>query len=536
MKAVRRPIASKMTFIDRVVTYLNPTAGLRRIWARTALGGMSSGLGPRRIGAGTGGTMSNKTVVGRNKISAALERETLAKRSQDVAVNDPHAASLVDSLPVNTVGTGLVPQSMPNRSVLDISDEEARAFQRSAEWIWKRWERRCDIGQRMTFGQMQYVCFRSTVINGEFLVLPVMKQRPRAPLSLGLQLVDPLRLRDPLDRSMDDSVRDGVELGTAGEARAYWVADPSDGLIPDVSSANFRRIPAWRGHRPQILHSYFVRDPEQVRGESWLSPILKCFYDLGDYLDYELVGAIIAASFAVFVETGVDSDPLSFAEAAATPNDRHNGGVRRIEEIEPGGVYYGQTGQKPHILKNERPAQSFDGFLSRVLRAAGAAVGVPYEVLAKDFSRTNYSSARAALLEFWRAVVVWQGWLRDGLCRPVWDMVLEEAYLRGELQLPPSAPGFYEAMDAWCESTWLPPRRGHVDPVKEMEGLERQHHLGVASLSDIAAELGRDVEAVAEQIARERDYFKSRGLIYPSEESGRSAARDSKDDEVTQHA
>jgi hypothetical protein len=44
-------------------------------------------------------------------------------------------------------------------------------------------------------------------------------------------------------------------------------------------------------------------EQDQVRGVSILAPAMKFFRDLNDYLDYELVGAIVAASFPVFIET-----------------------------------------------------------------------------------------------------------------------------------------------------------------------------------------------------------------------------------------
>ena len=40
--------------------------------------------------------------------------------------------------------------------------------------------------------------------------------------------------------------------------------------------------------------------------------------------------------------------------------------------------------------------------LENVLRHIGTGLNIPLELLMKDFSKTNYSSARAALIEAWR--------------------------------------------------------------------------------------------------------------------------------------
>lgn len=116
---------------------------------------------------------------------------------------------------------------------------------------------------------------------------------------------------------------------------------------------------------------------------------MKFFRDLSDYLDFELVGAIVAASFPVFIETA-NPDLASGGFSNTTTKQKY-------QEFSPGGVFYGAYGERPHVLNSNRPGDSFAPFVERLLRAVGASVGLPYEVVAKDFSKTNYSSARAAL-------------------------------------------------------------------------------------------------------------------------------------------
>ena len=66
-------------------------------------------------------------------------------------------------------------------------------------------------------------------------------------------------------------------------------------------------------------------------------------------------------------------------------------------------------------------------FVETVLRHIGTAVGLPYEPLLKDFSKTNYSSARAALLEAWRFFRGRRHWLATNWASPVYELWLEEA-------------------------------------------------------------------------------------------------------------
>jgi lambda family phage portal protein len=260
-----------------------------------------------------------------------------------------------------------------------------------------------------------------------------------------------------------------------------------------------------------MIHCFADKDEEQVRGRSVLSPAMKFFRDLSDYLDYELVGAIVASSTPVWIET---ADPNGLSKQFRT-EDEDTEDVH-YQELAPGQIYYGNANERPHVITSNRPGTTFEAFVERVLRAVGASTGMPYEIVAKDFSKTNYSSARAALLEAWRIFSFYQKWLVDLYCRPVWEMVIEEAYLRGYIEIPMSTDDFYRHFPALTRARWIPPKRGHVDPTKEMTANIKGMENDILTLADIVAEDGGDWEAVLEQRARERE--KKAGLE-PEEKS-----------------
>jgi capsid protein len=146
--------------------------------------------------------------------------------------------------------------------------------------------------------------------------------------------------------------------------------------------------------------------------------------------------------------------------------------------------------------------------VDRILRAISAALGLPYELVAKDFSKTNYSSARAALLEARRYFKVRQEWLAQKLCQPVWEMLLEEAYLRGELK----ANNFYDKRLDWVRARWIAPGWSWVDPLKEVKASKEAITGNISSLADEAAGQGKDWEEILEQRAREEQKRKELGL------------------------
>lgn len=465
-----------------------------------------------RVAGGLRGTLSNWLVSRNNRYSERLERETISDRAEDITGNDPHAASVVDSIAINSVGTGLVPQSRPNTKYLKWSEEQARDFQAQAEWAFHIWQQEADAAGRLNFWQICLLSVYSMLVRGEFFRIPVMENRPEKTFSLALQCVDPMRMYTPFDNNTG-SIRDGIEFGNIGRPEAYWIANPEDGFISrNLPQNSFSRIPARAGHRPGAFHVFLAKTEEQIRGMSILAPALKAFKDLNDYLDFELVGAIVAASFPVFIES---NDPTGMAAGFPASDSKEE--KVKYQETAPGQILYGNHGEKPHVLRTDRPGNTFAPFVERILRGIGASCGMPYEVVAKDFSKTNYSSARAALLEAGRVYSIYQQWLIDGFCQPVWKMVLEEAWLRGMITLPEGSPDWYDAVHAYTRASWIPPRKGHVDPSKEIDAFVKAKDHNLSTIADIAAELGRgDWEDLLEQRAREREKERKNDISPPS--------------------
>ena len=450
-----------------------------------------------RRGGSFSGTLSNWVVNKLSRYSEGKERENITDRARDLYGSDPTAAGGIDSLAMNIVGTGLVPQSKPLRKILGWDQDQARVFADSAELAFGIWSKKADARGRLTFGMIQLLSVYNLLIRGEFFRQPVMLNDPGREFSLALQSIDPMRVATPGCYASDGNVRDGIELGRLGEPQRYFVYNGSELLNRSgLSDSNYIGIPAYIAHRPGMLHGFVQKEDEQVRGVSVLAPAIEAFRNLSDYFEYEVVGAIIAAAFPVFIKTHnpilTSGVPLAAQPASQPPQVYYR-------EYAPGGIYYGNEGEEPHILKNERPGGNFEPFIVLIKRTIAASMGMAYEVFAKDFSKSSYSAARAALLEAIRVYANYQMWLTGKLLDPVWAMVIEEAYLRGMLEVPKGSPDFYDAPYAYTGAVWIPPRRGHVDPVKEIQAmiLAKDHNL--MTLAQVIAELGGDWETTLEQ-------------------------------------
>jgi capsid protein len=100
----------------------------------------------------------------------------------------------------------------------------------------------------------------------------------------------------------------------------------------------------------------------------------------------------------------------------------------------------------------------------------------------------------------------------------MWELLMEEAWLRGELE----APGFRKYQWEYCRTKWITPGWKSVDPKKEAEGQEIRYRMRTTTRADICAEEGNDWEEIAEQAAREaqKDMELGLGNIKPKEPGG----------------
>jgi lambda family phage portal protein len=441
------------------------------------------------------------------------ERTDIVERSIDLSNNDPNAAGVVDTFASTIVGSGLRPHPKLDSESLGLSDEQIGAIEEKQKHVYRIWNLFADAAARMSFNQIQFLAQREIVQYGEFLFLAQMFDDPLRPYSLALQSINPLRLKTPRDLNSDPNIKDGIEIGRYGEPVAYWIkkSGTKRGYSLDIST-NFVRIPAKAGHRFKVLHGFPLFEPEQVRGMPFFSPGMKFFRDLSDYLDAELVSAIVTAAFSVFIETG-DQSPYATAQAMQTITET---GYKsdlttydeRYEEIEAGQIMYGNTGEKPHMISAERPGRTFEPFIKSILSSIANSVGIPYPVLFKDFSGMTFASYRSAMLEAWRVFKSRRVWLGDQLCQPVWNMLIEESYLRNDLKMPK----FYKNFWQYLQCDWIGPPKGQIEPIKEVQAEILAINNRLKSREESMLESGREFRSTMEQIDKEQTVMDDLGI------------------------
>ncbi|MER3352470.1 MAG: phage portal protein [Hoeflea sp. D1-CHI-28] len=402
----------------------------------------------------------------------------VAARAADFVVNNPHGARIAQVLPDNLVGTGIKPKCRAE-------NEKLRA---SLHREFDIWTDRADVSELGDFFAIQSRLTRDMIVFGEGLAA-FETADDGAPQ---LRQLHP----DQLDRTKSGRISEtryavqGVEFDANKAAPvAYHIRPGAPGDLSPVGVLGPQssvRIPAG-----DIIHMFRPLVPGQVRGLSWFAPILLAGHELDQLLDALLVRAKVSA-----LHTGFVYDPAGEGTYSGTAT-----GDTLESGMEPGVLMVLPNGKRVEFpnLPDSGDAQAL---ANAQLRAMAAGVGCTFEQVTGDFSQVNYSSARAAFLEFRRfCETVQHHVIVHQLCRPIWTRFMRWQVLRGNI----SARAFQTQSNGLQSAKWLPPRWPWVDPQKDARAAIMEIEANLRSRSEVIAERGYDAEEIDAEIAADRN-------------------------------
>lgn len=430
----------------------------------------------RRAYEAAGGGRRWQGITGLNApvAQSLAARGPVMQRARAAAVNNPHARQAVEVLACAAVGTGIKPKSQhPDAAVRERLDLAFEAWTDEAD----------ATGARDFYGQMLDAA-RGAFRDGESL----FRLEPGDNGALTLRQLAPEQLDPALHRDLGNGQRivAGVEHDARGRPVLYHLL-PDQPDLPFATAVAPVPVPA-----DDVLHVFDPTFAGQVRGVSALAPVLLKLAELDKAEDAQLMRQQVAAMLAGFLYVPTDTAALPFdGTPAASVLD---GGLEpaTLKTLPPG---YDVKFSSPATIG----ADAID-FLRLQLRAIAAGAGVTYEQLTGDYSSSNYSSSRAAALEFRRRVEAFQHHvLVRRFCRPVWRRWVTLEVLAGRLDLP----GFFADPEPYLAARWIAPGWGWVDPVKEVQAEILAIEAGLKSRTEAVAARGVDREALDRERAAE---------------------------------
>lgn len=442
------------------------------------------------------------------------ELTTIVPRSDDLVRNEPLARSGVNASVDAVVGGGLLPRPNPDWVALGKSKEWADEWSRRVRSLFTSYlhSRYFDATRTSTFDDQTRLHFRTKLVKGESLALPLWIENPNSPWCTAFLAVDPDRISNPNWMPDSDTMRGGVEIDQYGAPVAIHVqkAHPADAAFGFVNNWEWERIPIeteWG--RRRVLHIFDRERADQHRGLTSLSAVMAEFKTLHDYKRAELDAAIANALVAAVTK----SPQMSFEEVTQLFGGDVNQYLKERSEfilkMRSGAVLPMFPGESLESYDPNRPNTAFGPFVDAIIKHIAAGLNLPYEMLLRDFTKGNYSSIRAAFMQAWKTFATARELLVTQWCDPVYELWLEEAIDAGVVE---ADEDWWLNRTAWTRCRWLGDGKGWLDPVREAQGAQLRIASGISTYEQECAEQGLDWEEVFAQRAVEQKRMKDLGL------------------------
>ncbi|MEA5083285.1 MAG: phage portal protein [Lachnospiraceae bacterium] len=514
-----------MNIIDKTIEIISPGMALKRAHNRYKLQAMENiqNSGYSRHGANT----YKKSVLGwffrggSHKEDIEENLDILRDRSRDLFMGGANIATgAIKTMRTNVVGVGLKLKSTIDREYLGLTDETAEKLERDIEREFALWadSTSCDIQRLDNFVELQQLAFLNWLLSGDVLATLPTTRRAASPYDLRINLIEGDRLCNPANDLLNPNIVAGVENNEVGEVVAYHVAKHHPKETTSTIAQEWVRVEAYgfKTGRKNVLHIMNRERIGQVRGVPFIAPVIENLKQLGRYTEAELMAAVISGMYTIFIEKEAFGD--GGAVGQVVPEEMQvDGEDERSLEIGNGVVLDLEPGEKAHDMNPGRPNTAFDGFVTSMCRQIGAALEIPFEILLKHFS-SSYSASRGALLEFWKTVNMYRGWLASDFCQPIFEEFLAEAVAKGRIK----APGFFRdptIRKAYTGAQWNGPTTGQLDPLKEVNAAIKRVENGFSTYGREAVEMtSTDFNKNITQLKREtkalqevREIGKSKG-------------------------
>ena len=427
----------------------------------------------------------------------------------------------------NIVGSMFMLNAKPDYKVLGLDEAWAEEFQQEVEakFTLAAESTNCwmDASRTNTLTGLVRLAVGVYAATGEVLATAEwLRENPR-PFRTAVQMIDLDRLGTPYEYQMDGFVRGGVRLDSRGAPLGYYIrkAHPSD-YDRFMEANEFRYVPTrtpWG--RLQVIHIKEQSRPEQTRGVADMVAGLKELRITKRFRDITLQNAVVNAMFAASIESELPTEAVfsqlgsnnlgagitDYASAFLGAVAAYSGGSRNMQ-IDGVKIPHLFPGTKLALHPAGNPGGVGQDFETSLLRYIAAVLGVSYEQLSKDFTKTNYSSARAGMTETWKFMQSRKRVVADRFAGQIYQLWFEEELNADRLETMKfsKAPNFYEGLnaEAYCAASWIGAARGQIDELKETQASVLKLKYGLSTHEYELAKLGKDWREVYAQLSREK--------------------------------
>lgn len=461
------------------------------------------------------------------------DKALLDARSRDMARNDAYVAGGEQLHKDAIVGHMFVLNAKPNTSILGWTDEQAELFQAEVEAKFQVWAESphnwVDARRKSDLTAMIRLAVGVFCFGGEVLATVEWITTKRREFKTAIQMIDPDRLLTPYAEMGNPNVKGGIKFDQYGGPISAFIRTrhPRDyqSMIGQVDMLDFKEVgfqKPWG--RQQVIHIINEKRVDQSRAVSDIVAGLREMAITKKFRDVTLQNAVVNATYAASIESELPPEvvyqQMGVGDTGSAVSDYATNFLASVDEYTGASKNMQIDGVRvPHLFPGTKlkltPAGTPGGvgqdFETSLLRYIAVALNVSYEELSKDYSKTNYSSARAAMAQTHRFMQSRKKAVADRLANYVYRLWLEEAINADQIESfsAKDAGLLYTnghqnlLFDALTQADWIGASRGQIDELKETQAAVLRIKYGLSTHEDELSRLGKDWRKVYAQLERE---------------------------------
>lgn len=442
----------------------------------------------------------------------------------------------VDSLTDYVIGSGLVPTASPERMLIGWTDEQRRTFCSQAEAYWRlvTGSDDFDFYGKNNFKSLQKIAFKNILIKGDVLLHLYYRDR-KSDYKPAVQILSGQWVRNPSSQLTDtQKLAGGVAFDSSSREIGYYIAKVDENLN-DTRESHYVSKYNRAGMKEFDLIKLAVSEANQVRGIPLLTPCKDDILNLEVTKTNFITKFLVESLLTVFIKTAEDSVASNETlETIKSLGSQFSDAYEEDREITlfPGNVIQLQPGESTETVQPTQSSHTYTELEKTILSSIGGAIGVPYEMLLKQYN-SSYSASRATIMSASKHFAEIREEFAGKFCQEVYEMVIDYGIRRGIIEAPGYLDGSDDYKSAILACTWIGPTPVIMDPVKEANSQKLMIEANLTTMERAVRDLsGMDFEEVIERRAYEIEYINEllAPLIPVPQEEETSAPSDSNQD------
>ena len=400
------------------------------------------------------------------------DRETLVKESQAFDRDNGLYEGVINRAVDNIIGDGFTLQARTDKPAINKQIEE----------LWREFEPEPEVRGMDSFYDNERLALRHLLVDGDVGALKTNQEQ--------FQFIEAERIATFRLQYFDRRIESGVEVSDVGRPVGFWLSDYD--RYGYIQKSTAKRVKA-----DAFCYMANRKRNSQTRGVPALVTNFSMFHRINDVCDSEAIAWQMLARFAIAINR--DNGPQqAFNESETDPNGPTAETTPpdiapNIQQLDSAIIFHGEKGDTVTGIDRNLPGANFPASITMFIRLLGVPVGLPLELVLLDWSKTNYSSARAALEQSFRMFRTWQRRLKQRWHTPIYLWKIQQWVDQGKL---PDSPDIYK-------HDWIVPSFPWIDQLKEALAWGERIDRGLATLTEAIKSLNQDREQWLIQRKRE---------------------------------